>query len=259
MVVAVDHSDIIYSAIDIVRKNGFENIIKPVKGKLESIQFASLNLPTKYDFIVSEWMGYFLLFEGMLDTVIYARDHLMEEGGKLLPNRSKIFLAAFSDSNFYERNVDFWNDVYGFSMSSMISDVTSEATVDNIKGENICSSTEAICQFDINQCSLDDATKVTSSVKLKFEQNATIHGLVGWFDCYFDSLARCVVLSTSPFADPTHWKQTIFLFREPISIEAKGTLTIDVEITRSSSNARGVLVKMLLKDYNMPLEYSINC
>ena len=28
----------------------------------------------KVDIIISEWMGYFLLFESMLDSVIYARN-----------------------------------------------------------------------------------------------------------------------------------------------------------------------------------------
>jgi protein arginine N-methyltransferase 1 len=41
-----------------------------IKGKIEEIE-----LPVeKVDIIVSEWMGYFLLYESMLDTVIYARD-----------------------------------------------------------------------------------------------------------------------------------------------------------------------------------------
>ncbi len=33
------------------------------------------------DIIISEWMGYFLLFEGMLDSVIYARDKYMAADG----------------------------------------------------------------------------------------------------------------------------------------------------------------------------------
>ena len=43
-----------------------------IKGKVEDVV-----LPDgieKVDVIVSEWMGYFLLYESMLDTVIYARD-----------------------------------------------------------------------------------------------------------------------------------------------------------------------------------------
>ena len=41
-----------------------------MKGKIEEIE-----LPTpKVDVIISEWMGYFLLFENMLDSVLYARN-----------------------------------------------------------------------------------------------------------------------------------------------------------------------------------------
>ena len=36
---------------------------------------------TKVDVIVSEWMGYFLLYESMLDSVIWARDKYLAEGG----------------------------------------------------------------------------------------------------------------------------------------------------------------------------------
>jgi protein arginine N-methyltransferase 3 len=43
-------------------------------------------------------MGYFLLFEGMLDSVIYARDHHLAEGGLLLPNRCSISLVGLADT-----------------------------------------------------------------------------------------------------------------------------------------------------------------
>lgn len=33
-----------------------------------------VELPEKVDVIISEWMGYFLLYETMLPTVLYARD-----------------------------------------------------------------------------------------------------------------------------------------------------------------------------------------
>jgi len=43
-------------------------------------------------------MGYFLLFEGMLDSVIYARDHHLAEGGLLMPNRCSMSLVGLSDT-----------------------------------------------------------------------------------------------------------------------------------------------------------------
>lgn len=45
-------------------------VITLVKGKIEEIE-----LPVdKVDIIISEWMGYCLLYESMLDTVLFARD-----------------------------------------------------------------------------------------------------------------------------------------------------------------------------------------
>jgi hypothetical protein len=47
-------------------------VITIIRGKMEEVE-----LPEKVDIIVSEWMGYFLLYESMLDTVIVARDKVL--------------------------------------------------------------------------------------------------------------------------------------------------------------------------------------
>lgn len=75
------------------RLNNFNDKIHLIKGRIEDT-----NLPdNKVDIIISEWMGYFLLFEGMLDSFIYARDNHLKEGGHLLPNRCNINLVGVSD------------------------------------------------------------------------------------------------------------------------------------------------------------------
>ena len=46
-------------------------------GKIEEV-----TLPVKQvDIIVSEWMGYCLLYEAMLDSVLYARDRYLAPNG----------------------------------------------------------------------------------------------------------------------------------------------------------------------------------
>ena len=50
----------------------FVSVITLVRGKVEEV-----TLPDgieKVDIIVSEWMGYCLFYESMLNTVLYARD-----------------------------------------------------------------------------------------------------------------------------------------------------------------------------------------
>ena len=45
-------------------------MIAVLKGKIEEIELPTPNV----DVIISEWMGYFLLFENMLDSVLYTRN-----------------------------------------------------------------------------------------------------------------------------------------------------------------------------------------
>lgn len=46
-------------------------VITIVKGKVEEVELEGVE---KVDIIISEWMGYCLFYESMLDTVLYARD-----------------------------------------------------------------------------------------------------------------------------------------------------------------------------------------
>ncbi|XP_034019799.1 protein arginine N-methyltransferase 3 [Thalassophryne amazonica] len=75
-VIGVEKSEIIYQTMDIIRSNHLEDKITLIKGCIEDV-----NLPVeKVDVIISEWMGYFLLFESMLDSVLYARDLYLDHG-----------------------------------------------------------------------------------------------------------------------------------------------------------------------------------
>ena len=61
-----------------------------IEGRAEDI-----DLPEKVDMIVSEWMGFYLLHESMLDSVVSAREkHLNEETGVVFPSTARIWAAA---------------------------------------------------------------------------------------------------------------------------------------------------------------------
>ncbi len=58
------------------------------------------------DIIISEWMGYFLLYESMLDTVIYARDTWLKEGGLMLPDKATLLVGAIEDEQYKKEKID---------------------------------------------------------------------------------------------------------------------------------------------------------
>jgi len=95
-VYAIENAEIALYAREIVKRNGFEKQITVVKGKMEEVK-----LPVdKVDIIISEWMGYFLLYESMLDSVLWARDKYMVKGGLMFPDKCQMFVAAIEDGNY---------------------------------------------------------------------------------------------------------------------------------------------------------------
>jgi protein arginine N-methyltransferase 3 len=110
-VFAVDASDIAEKAEKIVKANALEHVITVIRGKVEEIV-----LPDgvqHVDIIISEWMGYALLYESMLDSVLRARDRFLKPGGVMAPSQCQMMLALCDASEVSKDRVDFWNDVYG--------------------------------------------------------------------------------------------------------------------------------------------------
>jgi len=84
---------------------------------------------SQVDIIISEWMGYFLLYESMLDTVLWARGRYLEVSGHMMPDFCRLYVAGLSDMEMHQQRCAFWDDVYGFRMSCMKSAVISEAEI----------------------------------------------------------------------------------------------------------------------------------
>jgi protein arginine N-methyltransferase 1 len=78
------------------------SVITLVKGKLEETE-----LPIQqFDIIISEWMGYFLLYESMLDTVLLARDKYLKPGGLIFPDTATMYICAIEDQEYKEEKIN---------------------------------------------------------------------------------------------------------------------------------------------------------
>mmetsp|Transcript_20423 Transcript_20423/g.82437 ORF Transcript_20423/g.82437 Transcript_20423/m.82437 type:complete len:91 (-) Transcript_20423:3377-3649(-) len=64
-------------------------------------------------------MGFYLLHESMLDSVVLSRDKFLKPGGIMVPSQAKIFLSLVSVPNLYHERVSFWDNVCGYDMSSV--------------------------------------------------------------------------------------------------------------------------------------------
>ena len=100
-VIGVEMSTIIDKAKEIVERNGMTSYITLLQGKMEEIKMPY----PKVDIIISEWMGYFLLYESMLDTVIYARDNYLVTDGKIFPDKATIHMAGIEDGDYKDEKI----------------------------------------------------------------------------------------------------------------------------------------------------------
>jgi protein arginine N-methyltransferase 1 len=86
---AVEFTNMANHAATLVQSNGLSDRVTVVKGAIEE-----LDLPAgSVDVMISEWMGYFLLRESMLDSLIRARNRLLKPGGVMMPSSATMLWA----------------------------------------------------------------------------------------------------------------------------------------------------------------------
>lgn len=236
-VVAVDNSAIIDKARVIVYENGFQDVIKCLRGKIEEV-----HLPVdRVDIIISEWMGYGLLYESMLDSVLWARDRYLDpRDGLMVPSHATLRIAALTDSDLHISHVDFWKSVYGFNMSSMLEDVYDEALVRPVVAGDIVSSSNSgggsstgsnsvpFLELDLHTAKTTDLTFLRPfEIEWRGWEGQSFDGWVVWFDIFFlksrgarlatgdeasDAASKGLhAFSTGPAAPETHWQQVALL------------------------------------------------
>ena len=71
-------------------------------------------------------------------------------------------------------------------------------------------------------CTASELEVMTSAFEFTITATGTMHGFGAWFDVLFggDPVATPLILSTSPTAPLTHWKHTLLVLNEPISVTA---------------------------------------
>ncbi|ERS95007.1 hypothetical protein HMPREF1624_08496 [Sporothrix schenckii ATCC 58251] len=226
LVVAVDRSEIIDKARENIFHNGLANQVTCLKGLIEEV-----TLPVdKVDVIVSEWMGYALLYEAMLPSVLYARDKYLKPDGLLVPSHASLFLAPVSDSEYICDNITFWRDVYGFDMKAMQAGIYNDARMLVMPEKTIAGTTSMFKHLDLHTIQVEDLVFTASWKSELFKDAESLDGFLVWFDIYFGTSRTVqiepvdassqkwigggkqrVAFTTGPFGKATHWMQCLLL------------------------------------------------
>ncbi|KAI7900799.1 S-adenosyl-L-methionine-dependent methyltransferase [Cokeromyces recurvatus] len=241
-VYGIDMSNIIHQARVIVKDNGLDDKITLIQGKMEEVV-----LPVdKVDIIISEWMGYFLLYESMLDTVLVARDKYLAPGGMIFPDKATMVIAAIEDGAYKEEKIGFWDNVYGFDYSSMKSIAIKEPLVDVVEPRSVVTDACVFKEIDIATVTKEDLTFKTP-FKITAERDDYVHAFIAWFDIAFTHCHKPIEFSTGPHCKYTHWKQTVLYTKEPLAMKKGESIEGVLSCAPNKSNPRDLDIVI---DYN---------
>ena len=220
---------------DLIKANDSQGKISVVIGKIEDIE-----LPEKVDVILSEWMGTFLLFEFMIDSVLFARDKWLKPSGVIWPSNAQLFIAPCSAKKIYEEKVTVWRNQYGFDFSPVMNKAKAEFLHKPVHNYELdpgdCLSQSAVLlDIDMLTFSRENLELMSQMFEFLIMKEGALHGLCAWFRVTFGGVpvtdtAGYVTLSTAPDQEQTHWKQNLFLLDEPVTVHTgnfiKGAATI---------------------------------
>jgi protein arginine N-methyltransferase 1 len=223
-VYAIEYTDMAKYAKKVMKANQVDHIVTVLQCAVEDVE-----LPIEQDeltveedlrcvdIIVSEWMGYFLLRESMLDSIIRARDKFLKSDGLMFPSHTTMYIAPVTDederkanNNEYASAMADWNDfeqttsqVYGVDMSVLEADYDREqkdyylwsSRWSELRPEVVLAEPKEIKYLDMVTCTIADARGISAGEQLAAfdfdvagdEAFGPISGIAGWFTADFRS------------------------------------------------------------------------
>ena len=217
----VEPEPVVHAALEAARASGLSDRITIVRERIEDAR-----LPEKVDVIVSAFTGNLLFSEDLLPSLLYARDHHLKAGGRMIPDRAQLWMAPLEAAVLHEEQVGQWQRPvmgmdYSFAASCAANTIV-WPSADELRPTRRLST--GTCVADVP---LSTATTADCSARAQFtiEETGVCHGLLGWTQIHLhDSW-----LSTSPEAQAVHWSQGLLPLQPPLTV-TRGDV---VEVTLS--------------------------
>ncbi|EWM23599.1 Ribosomal L11 methyltransferase, PrmA [Nannochloropsis gaditana] len=270
-VVAVEYTDMAKMARVIVAQNGVDAIVEVQQGSAEEMEEVE---PGSVDIIVSEWMGYFLLRESMLDSLVRVREkYLKKEGGHMFPSHATMYWALIEDERErqvkeqeYQQALEDWQtfshqtkEFYDLDMAGLTAQYEEEqkeyyllsSSWAELRAEQVVAEPVVIRRLDLKSCTFEEIKGVPETpfqfVIPPNDNNEPVYvsGFAGWFTTDFfgnapgiEPLPHPTTLSTAPDVGYTHWGQQVFHVVVGLELFPGDVVEGTVTLVRQVENAR---------------------
>jgi len=218
-VYAIEKDDVFYLGEEIARRNQWDKKITFYHDRSQNVQ-----LPEKVDLIILEDYNPMFASANIVQTITDARKRFLYKSGKFIPNRFCLKCALTEYHNFYNI-LNTWqeSDYFAYELNwepiiELIFNQPHQATASGIK---LLSDEVTLTEFDLT--TVNDIT-FNYSAKITCSTSGIIHGLIGWWDCWFTPQQ---FFSNTPREPESSWGQMYFPIRYPLEVSAGDSLQVD--------------------------------
>lgn len=224
-VYAIEETDVADLATDIIRDNGFGDRIEVLK-----MNSAEISLPERADVLLAELVGHFLFEEGIVEAIAGVRDAWLKPGARIIPAGATVYLAPACLGERF-REVTFWDTWTSPRLAAARKWAANTAYVETVKPDELRAEPCKAFQIDFSNDAPQDRI---SNVSFVATSDGDTDTLAGWFDL---DLAPGIILSSSPWAPPTHWQQCVFPLEAPVHLANGNRLECSFRVNTFSPGA----------------------
>lgn len=133
--------------------------------------------------------------------------------------------------------------MYGFDYTPLKETALSEPLVDTVELKTVVTDPTSVLTLDLYTCTTADLA-FTVPFSLTVKRDDFVHALVSWFDIEFTACHKTIRFSTGPHTKYTHWKQTVFYFKDVLTVQDGESVQGTLMVKPNSKNRRDLDVKI---------------
>lgn len=209
-VVAIEDTPAIALALEFARANGMEDRLRVVPRPSRRVA-----LDRRAEVLVTDTYASLGLQDGLLGSVLDARDRLVVPGGTLVPSSLTLSLAPLEAPARHADLLAPWaDDLYGLDFSAGRGFAVNVVQQAELSVQELLGPAVPVLALDLLQVA---DVQAEGRCALTIARAGVMHGLAGWFTA---TLASEVEVSNAPGGSSTPYAQAWLPLAEPVAVAA---------------------------------------
>ena len=228
-------------AREVIETHRLSDIVRVVP-KLSVDLEVSRDLPAPADLIVSEIVDCGLIGEGLLPTIRHAREHLLADGGRLMPVSARL-IGCLVESEAVVR-LNQVGTAAGYNVQALNRFATPGHFPVRLETwpHRLMSEPVELLHFNLERDALDDGHR---RLQLRAARDGVAHGLAAWFEL---DLGDGTVLRSFPDVVRTHWMTAFVAWKCDVSLAAGQPLDVTLRWQHERLYARPSITATLPRE-----------